>query len=145
VSETSFGYRAAVSAGANHFYSGLIPFFGSRCEETWWAGGPCRISERAGELARAAGSRSPAELNKLQPVLLLGRRCRLSRQRQPPSTTDVRSTDTRTPAHPPRTSKPPLPPLAPSGRSSSLADPVSRTSDEFEGFKGGPEAVPGLQ
>jgi hypothetical protein len=99
--------RAAVTAGAYHFHSGLVPIFGNRCEETRWAGGPCRLPERAVGLARAAIGRSPVELTKQQLARCVGRRCRLSRQRQPPSTTDVRSTDTRTPAHPPRTSKPP--------------------------------------
>jgi hypothetical protein len=64
--------------------------------------GACR-SEQEGWPARQAGRTEQA----VNCSLLLGRRCRLSRPRQPPSTTDVRSTDSRTPAHPPRTSKPP--------------------------------------
>jgi hypothetical protein len=69
---------------------------------------------------------------------LVGRRRRLSWSRQPPSTTDVRSTDSLTPAHPPRMSKPPARFLRTLGVA---CGHVSRTFDEFDALRGGPEAV----
>jgi hypothetical protein len=61
--DVSESCRAAVSAGARDFNGGLFPFFGSRCEERRRVGGPRRLPERAGGLARAAGGRSSAAPN----------------------------------------------------------------------------------
>jgi hypothetical protein len=76
------------SAGVNNFYSGLVPFFGNRCEATRWAGGQWRVPERVGGgPAGAAADHRPNRLSRKSPCL--GHRCRLSRPRQPPSTTNV--------------------------------------------------------
>jgi hypothetical protein len=61
--DVSESCRGAVSAGARRFHRGLVPFFGSRCEETRRTGGTRRSPERAGGLARAAGGRSSAAPN----------------------------------------------------------------------------------
>jgi hypothetical protein len=67
--------------------------------------GACR-SERVGWPALQAADLRPHRTSR-DPLPFQRSSTWLSRPRQPPSTTDVRSTDSRTPAHPPRTSKPP--------------------------------------
>jgi hypothetical protein len=94
-SSTSF-CRAFFSAGASNFNSGLVPFFSNRCKAAG-PGSSVGRSKPAGlpatqpiDWRHTAGK--PAKLNMPQLTPCLGRRCWLSRPRQPPSTTDVPST-----------------------------------------------------
>jgi hypothetical protein len=61
--DVSESCRGAVHAGARDFNGGLFLFVGSRCAERRRAGGPRRLPERAGRLARAVGGRSSAAPN----------------------------------------------------------------------------------